>query len=143
MNLHKHKTDWNGLLTLMLLPVVAFGLIYVSMHSNYDPMKLPPRAIRRELPTPSMLLDRSGPVSRDLGKGNITDQQIASLVTKMEALTEDKPELELVQDDDAPAPAGSSGTPARPAQTGGNAALPRPPDRRAGRGPPRPGWPGH
>jgi sugar lactone lactonase YvrE len=107
MNRHIHKTDWNGLLTLMLLPVVAFGLIYVSMHSNYDPMKAPPRAIRRELPAPSMLLDRSGPVSHDLGKGGITDQQIASLVTKMESLTDTQPELELAQDDD---------TPTRPAQ---------------------------
>lgn len=103
MNYYKKKTDWNGLLTLMLLPVVAFGLIYVSMHSSYNPMEVAPRAVRREIPPPRMILDRSGPISRDLGLGNISDQQIASLVKKMESLTEEKPELELEGDDEATA----------------------------------------
>lgn len=104
---YQKKTDWNGLLTLMLLPVVAIGLIFVSSRSTYKLSDMPrPRPVR--LPPPkSMLLDRAAPVSRDLGMGDITDQQIKTLVEKMENITETEtkaalPELEIAKPTAAP-----------------------------------------
>lgn len=86
------KTDWTNLLTLMLLPIVAIGLIYVSSRQSRDPMAVPHRTPARLPPAQSMLLDRNRPVSRDLGMGNISDKQIAQLVQKMESITRAEPE---------------------------------------------------
>ena len=92
---YRKKTDWSGLLTLMLLPVVAIGLIFVSSRSTYKLSDMPRPRPSRLPPPKSMLLDRSAPVSRDLGIGNITDQQMTRLVSRMEALTDAKPAAEL------------------------------------------------
>lgn len=86
-----HKTDWTNLLTLLLLPIVAIGLIYVSSKQSHTPMTPPHRAPVRMPPAKSMLLARTTPVSRDLGMGNITDKQIAKLVDRMEKLSKDTP----------------------------------------------------
>lgn len=113
---YRRKTDWSGLLTLLLLPVVAIGLIFVSSRSTYKLSDMPRPRPARLLPPKSMLLDRSAPVSRDLGIGNITDQQMTRLVSRMEALTDTKPGSELPLLDLKPAEATPTPTPQAPAE---------------------------
>lgn len=125
----KHYTDWGNFLTLLLLPLIAFGLIYYTATSDY---KYKPSVPRRPMParlTPqqSLLLNRPATTSRDLGMGNITDQQLTKLVSQIEAASSELPDITPTTPVDTPpeetaAPASTSRPDAVPVEV----ALPAP-----------------
>ncbi len=81
----RHYNAWWNIASLFLLPIAAFALIYISATYSYKPSSRP-RPPARLSPQQSLFLNRSA-TARDLGMGNVTEQQINKLVEKMETLS--------------------------------------------------------